>query len=413
MRVLLVILVAVVLGVATGIAAGMLRVAIVPWDGDPAGRIDNPRMPGQVKEGQPLPKAVFKEVEHNFGSMDMEAEGSHEFIVTNEGEGPLWLTAGGTSCNCTLSEIDDDELGPGESTKITVTWTPNKVAGPYRQSATITTNDPNSARVELVIVGRVTLAVLAEPRELVFTRVTAGEPTTGEVRLLSYLSESLEIVDCKLDDPRTADYFEVTFSKIPSEELVNAEIESDLPDGAEEGSEGNPGKKAEPLSGCLIRVTVKPGLPQGPFQQKIVVATNLEAAPSFTIPVTGTVVGDISIFGRDFDTRKAVLNLGNVSSREGIRRDLTLLARGPHAGEVEFSIQQIIPDTLEIELGETAMVSGGTFAKTPLSVRIPPGAPLANHLGSDQGAPGEIVLRTSHPDIPTLRIFVVYAVTNE
>lgn len=413
MKTLLVILAAVVLGVATGVGGGVLRIAVVPWNGDPVSRVQDPRMPESTSEGQPAPKAVFEQTEYDFGSMDMEAEGYHDFVVINRGDGPLKLTAGETSCRCTLSEIKDEELAPGESTKVRVTWTPKKVIGPYRQTATVFTNDANHDRVELVVVGRVTLAILAEPKELVFTRITAGEPATGEVRLLSFLSDSLKIVDCKLADQATADYFEVTFEEMPSEELVSETVDSDPSNDEDVGGQGSPGKKAKALSGCLIRVTVKPGLPQGPFKQKIFVATNLDEAPSLAIPVEGTIAGDISIFGRGYDEHLATLTMGTVSSRKGSQRDLTLLVRGPHREEVEFTCQQCMPEFLEVEVGETTLVGRGAVAKTPLIVRIPPGAPAANHLGSDQGALGEIVLETSHPEIPILRIHVSFAVTSE
>ena len=53
--------------------------------------------------------------------------------------------------------------------------------------------------------------------------------------------------------------------------------------------------KDEPLakSGVLVRVTVKPGLPQGPIRQKLVVQTNLASPAELTLPIQGTVGSEI------------------------------------------------------------------------------------------------------------------------
>ncbi len=54
--------------------------------------------------------------------MNMDAEETHDFIFANKGQAALKLYAGDTSCLCTVSRIEREEVPPGESTKVTLAW---------------------------------------------------------------------------------------------------------------------------------------------------------------------------------------------------------------------------------------------------------------------------------------------------
>ena len=43
-------------------------------------------------------------------------------------------------------------------------------------------------------------------------------------------------------------------------------------------------------------------------------------------------------------------------------------------------------------------------------IEIPPGSPTVDCLGSEQGKLGEIILESTHPQVPKLRILVRFAV---
>ena len=53
----------------------------------------------------------------DFGKMDAGESGSHEFVLTNRGDKTHTLNLGSTSCSCTVSEIKDNELAPGNRPK--------------------------------------------------------------------------------------------------------------------------------------------------------------------------------------------------------------------------------------------------------------------------------------------------------
>ena len=103
----------------------------------------------------------------------------------------------------------------------------------------------------------------------------------------------------------------------------------------------------------LIAVTVKPGLPEGPFRQKIIFHTNMVSSPTLTLPLQGMVGGEIAVVGRDWNADTGILNLGTVSSRDGAQRRLMLVVRGPSRKGVTFKPVEVAPGFAESEPGPT------------------------------------------------------------
>jgi len=377
------------LGVGAGFGMAVWRFGGLPGEGELPPLVPGSERPEPGGAGSGNPRVVVAAEEYDFGVMDLDAEMSHDFVIKNIGEGVLRLRKGKTSCRCTLSELKTTEVPPGGSTKVTLTWSGNEALGPYRQTATIHTNDLARPRIELIVSGRITAAARAVPRELVFSQVTAGEPATAEIPLYGYLEEPLEVHGYELERTETAKYFEVAFEPL-TPGLLKEE------DGAK--------------SGFLVKVAVKPGLPQGPFRQTIKVQTNLEGPTPVEIPVKGTVTSDIMVVGPGWNDEHGLLDLATVSSQEGIERRLLLIVRGPHRDGVDFEPVEVSPDLLRVEPGHTKEVNDGLVLQTPLWIRIPPGSRPANHLGGEQGELGTILLKTGHPKAPLLRIRVRFVV---
>ena len=384
----LLVLFSLVLGVALGAGVAVLRIQVAPWDPTlDAG--NRPTATARPNTGEPVPKVVVDQTELDFGTLDLQEKKSHQFTFANAGNAPLTLTRGGTSCRCTLSELEKEQVSPGESAKVTVSLEPTEKSGPFQQTATILTNDPAQPQITLTIFGKITAAMRAAPPELVFTQVSADEPSTSTVRLLGYLDQPLKILGHKWSDPAIGKYFAVEFQPLLAGDF-----------------------KDDPLakSGVLARITVKPGLPQGPFLQRIVLQTNLGSPAELTLPVQGTVGSDIAIVGHGWDTESGTLNLGAIRGSVGRQARLILVVRGPHRNEVKFKPITAVPGLLKVQMGATSEINNGAVVQTPLIIDIPPGSPPANHLGSEQGQLGEIVIETTHPQVHKLRILVRFAI---
>jgi hypothetical protein len=340
------------------------------------------------------PKLVLEKADYDFGKMETGRTGRHAFVLANQGDRPLVLSRGRSSCGCCTCVCDAQlpergEVLPGGSARVTLQWKIRRYTGNFRQSETLRTNDPRRPEVTLGVSGRVTPTVRVVPAQLVFTRVPAGQPATGEVRLYGYRERPLKILGHELSDPAQAADFEIACVPMPADEVA-----------------------AEPdaRSGCLLRVKVKPGLAAGPFRQQIVLVTNVDSAATVEVPVQGTVGAQLIVAGFGWEERSGVLTLGTIAAAKGAERKLYVVARGPHARQVKLQPVRIVPDLLQVDLGPGKPLGDGTVIRFPLTIRIPPGSRTGNYLGTRADELGRIVLRTGHPQQPELQILVRFAV---
>ncbi len=343
-----------------------------------------------LDDGKPLPKVVVDNDVFDFGTMDKSGRSSHEFVVSNEGTAPLTLIKGKSTCKCTMAKLERESVMPGESTKIKIEWTARENPGTFEQVATIQTNDPRRTEVELKIKGIVTTMLEFLPDELVLGRVSAGQSASGKVSLLARTKEPVKILSFECAEPETAKYFEVKLNPLTAEEL-----------------KGENNVK----NGYLIDVALKPGLPQGAFQQTIRFKTTLSTAKEVELPVKGLVGSDISILGRGWDKDKGLLTIGLVDGATGAQRTLRLVARGPHRKDLKLKVAEVWPKgSLAAKLGKTTVINNGAASQTRLEIEIPKGSRPVNHLASKQGTPGRIVLESNHALVPKIIILVQFAV---
>jgi hypothetical protein len=340
------------------------------------------------------PKLAIEQLKYDFGKMETNAAGRHEFVLANRGDQPLVLSRTKGSCGCCTCLCDarlpeQGRILPGASAKVRFEWSIKQYTGDFRQSENLATNDPERPEVTLEVSGRITPTVRVVPAQLVFTRVAAGEPAVGEVYLYGYRSEALKILGHELSDPTTADSFKISYRPLSADQVAN---------------------ERDAQSGCLLRVEVKSILAAGPFRQRVLLKTNAGSAPDIEIPVEGTVGSEIAVAGFGWDEQTGVLTLGAVAMAKGATRQLRVVARGPHAKNVRLKLAKLVPDLLQVDVGQGKPIGQGAVIQIPLSIRIPPGNRAANHLGSKASDLGQIVFETGHPQQPELRILVRFAV---
>jgi hypothetical protein len=336
----------------------------------------------------PRPIVAIDETDFSFGSMEQGKSMKHDFVIFNRGTAPLKLEKGDTTCKCTLSELDNNVIQPGKSATVTLEWRAESGPGPFRQSASIHTDDPLRPELNLVVNGEITQGVTLTPSELVFTALPSNEPTTGKVTVLSFFADDLEIVSSKFENSEGDRQFEISYAPVSEDEL----------------------KENSAKSGVVVTVTSKPGLPLGPIRQKILLETNLEDEEPLELPVQGTVTSDISVIGPNWNATAGTLRFGLVESSRGASRTIKLVTRGPHRGDIEFELESKTPEYLEVEIGERTEFSGGAFTQVPVTVRVPKNILPVNHSGTRLGKLAEVRLKTNHPEVPQVRIQVQFVV---
>ncbi len=340
------------------------------------------------------PRLVVKQEDYDFGKMETDNAGQHAFVFTNAGDQPLTLEQGKATCGCCtcVCETKLPEGGkilPNESAAVTLTWTIKRFTGAYHQSSTVLTNDLRRPEVMLAIAGRIVPAVRVVPGQFVFSSPLVGETASGEVRVYGYRSEPLKINDCRLSDPSSAQFFETAIAPLSAEEVA---------------------QEPDARNGFSLRVTLKPGLPLGPFRQDIVLGTSLDSAAKLEIPIQGRISSPVSVAGPGWDSRTGLLKFLPIAGKAGAQRSLMLLVRGPHCKTTTFRLARVVPECLTVELGQTKASPDGESARTPLVIRIPAGSPPGSYLGPPHGEPGQIVIDTNHPQQPQLRLLVSFAV---
>jgi hypothetical protein len=389
MKRLFFVLLILVLGVAMGTVTAMLRVYVVPWQGYTTGGPDDPPQAARRTATDRGPRLEVPITEHDFGVLDMDGKGRYEFVFRNVGQDMLRLSKGSTSCGCTLSEVDQNEIPPGQSAKVTVQWKAKKDPGVYRETATILTNDPAQQRVVLTISGRMVPAIEVVPSELSLGQLSVSQTAAGEVRVFGFRPEPLKILGHEAAETASADRFAVAVSPLSAEEIR---------------------EKTDARSGVRVEINVKSGLPLGAIRQTIRLTTNYRDRPPVEIPIEGMITSDISVFGDGWNAETNVLSLGTVNGRAGTRRNVVIVARGPQSKQVDFKLIESRPRLLKVELGKTLRMKDRPVAQAILSLEVPPHTRAANFVGTGDAPMGEILVETNHPQVPRLRISVSFLI---
>ena len=98
------------------------------------------------------PRLVVRQEDHDFGKMETNNAGQHEFLLTNAGDQPLTLqqgkeTCGCCTCVCETKLPDGGRIPPHESAAVTLKWTIKRFIGAYHQTSTILTNEDRKSVV--------------------------------------------------------------------------------------------------------------------------------------------------------------------------------------------------------------------------------------------------------------------------
>jgi len=382
---------ALVVGGTVGAGTAVLDAALRPW------QIGGFR-PGAARSLAPRPRAEADTTLHAFGSVGTGAKGSHVFTIRNVGDGPLTLTPGASSCSCTIGEIGGATgsgpearavVPPDGTAPVTVQWTGKGNGGPFRQQVTILTDDPRRPEIALVVEGTVVPTWKAVPDALVLPGITAGGGAQGGVTVFTFGATPPTVKAAAIDGEDADRLFAVSTEPVAADTVA-----------AETGATG----------GFRVNVEVRPGLPLGRLRRTIAVTFDMDGEITAEIPLAGDVGGDLVLAGPGWDTGRQALMLGAVSGKAGLTTQLFITAKGPRASTVRPVVRETVPASLTVRVGEARPVGGGGSLRIPLEIAIAPGSGPVNHLCSESGPPGRIVIDTGHPDTPSLTIPVCVSI---
>ncbi|QDV28028.1 DUF1573 domain-containing protein [Aureliella helgolandensis] len=343
----------------------------------------------EILASKGTPKAeVVGGTSFNFGTMQHGESRSHEFTLRNIGDGPLHLNMGGSTCKCTVGDLDASVLQPGEETLVKLTWKAQSIMPDFGQSATLHTNDPNQTEIKLVVKGKISSSFVIEPSEISLNSIPDNEPTTRTFNVFTYLPGSKELKDFMWTDTKTSGLVKIESQVVDIDEARFPQHKT-------------------ALVAHEVSVTFLPGLRFGPISGRVQFLTDQEEdIGTLEIPFTGRVTGEFTLIGgASLDVARSRVTLGNVKSSEGATVGIQLVVQGANSEGTEVSVGEVIPaNSLTASVGEPKIRGARQFF--PITIEVPKGAPPANYPGTTSGSFAKVVLKTNHDSSPEIPIYV-------
>jgi len=324
---------------------------------------------------------------HDFGSMDRNAHGKWAYEIRNVGDAPLELKTGQPSCGICIKvfNVAKAHLGPGEETVVNIEWDVKTSGNEFEQSGPLETNDPNRKSVHLSLHGHVIDNVRVERSDMHFHDLSPSESASGSVNIYSFREGELKVEHFEHTHPKVAEKLNVTFTPLTESELA---------------------REPKAKAGLKVNVDLKPGLPQGDFENTLNITTNQSSDP-LTLKVLGNIASDIMLMGQNVFRERSLVNLGAIAQKQGKQHTMYLLVKGPHRDDVKVNIESIEPTTdFSAKLGEPIRDTAKTV-RYPIILEVPAGAAPVTR---GEGSFAHVHLKTTHPEIKEIDLRVRYIV---
>lgn len=147
--------------------------------------------------------------------------------------------------------------------------------------------------------------------------------------------------------------------------------------------------------------------------QRLSLNTTLQKDP-IQVPLAGDASEEISFIGYNkFDPKKRLLDLGIVIRGAVREHDVLIKVIGPHSSTTKLSIRKVVPEDLQVTIGEPKPILSGKGSLVPIKVVLPANAKPVNLLGNNSQELGQIVIETTHPGYKELKVLVRMAVVEK
>jgi len=154
------------------------------------------------------PKLVTQQDEHDFGDIKQGEKVNHVFVLTNSGGDLLTITNVRASCGCTAALPEKNDLAPGESTNLNVTFNSAGRSGKQKKLIRIESNDPENPQVIVTIKGNVVLSDTESSTYPVLhfgqTKYNFGKVNEGKVVEYTFSFENTGKSTLKIKDIKTS-----------------------------------------------------------------------------------------------------------------------------------------------------------------------------------------------------------------
>ena len=139
---------------------------------------------------RPAPEITFEKMAYDFGEVAPRRNHTGQFKFTNTGKSPLTITDVKPCCGV-ITELDKEEVAPGESGILKVEYRSGQRAGTMTRRIYVSSNDPANPKVALTIKAKIVPKVAYEPQKLEF--LLKGETRCPNITLTSLDNQPFSI----------------------------------------------------------------------------------------------------------------------------------------------------------------------------------------------------------------------------
>ncbi|MCA9040751.1 MAG: DUF1573 domain-containing protein [Planctomycetaceae bacterium] len=348
--------------------------------------------PPEIKTEGKQPKVVTEQTEFDFGKQAQYETGRHTFKIYNQGEAPLELSQGESSCKCTLGNLDKTTVEPGDFTEVELEWTPEGIAEAgsnkkFRQYAVVYTNDPERPEIQFNVTGVVFAYFQIVPdRSWPVGELTIKESRSVKGRITS-MSEPFKIKSIDA----TSKFITADFVELTEEQKKEYDVDN----------------------GYEITVTVNPGYPYGDFEDFLILHTDYKEESELRIHVKGAIKGPFTFLnttrqsGVRFSTNAWILDMGSFSADEGRIVEMRVFVAEMPEGE-NFNVLSAETDLefLEVSVTGDDQPAQNGRAEVRMKFEYKAGSPSIIRGGSQ---PVTVTFKTNHPEAEEFKIRVLFA----
>jgi hypothetical protein len=335
---------------------------------------------------------VVGERTHTFEMIPKGGEGTHTFVIRNEGNGALELQRHTVSCGlCVHTEFERGVVQPREEIAIEVELRARKPGQILSESLELRTNDPKQKHITLNLSAFVSEAARASVEGLTLDNISTGDEQSLRFEVLGYYSDKMRIIEHELTISNKREFFNLEFRELTPDEFED---------------------QHRARAGYEVLVHVKKGLPVGPVRQNVrmVALCGENEEIEIEVPILGVVRGDLTFFGPDYITTRNTFVLGRTTRGKALSRTMFIRVTGPHREDVELTIDSIDPQgSLLATLAEPKGTSSG-LRIYPLTISVDQDSQPINRFDTAQTKPGVVTIKTTHPTISKLRLNVHFAI---
>ncbi len=201
-------------------------------------------------------KIFCEEPVYDFGERDNSTEVDHAFVLRNDGDLTLEIGQVRPACGCTVANLSEKSIAPGNSATLTTRLNLRGRNGPQNKTITVESNDPRQPQLILTLKGSAVAELTVSPAQVFFGRLNPDSAVTNAVEVSIRGEEYMTILESRVDAP----FYAVTH------------------EAKEEGKS------------YLVKVSTIPPLPDGQARGSVYIKTSHPRHAEFSIPVAAFVV---------------------------------------------------------------------------------------------------------------------------